>query len=225
MSEGKARIGILGGSFDPIHFGHIKPSLALAEKYQLNSVRLLPCKISPFKDNVFVSSQHRWNMVCVIAASSELFVADARELERDIPSYTYDTLREIAEEFLPQAKLFWIMGIDALAAFHEWHQAEKILQLCHVLVMRRPGYELTDDGKARKWLAQYLCNDFALLDQKDFGHIYITDTEVFETSSTQIRAAVRSGEQPRYLVPGGVWNYIKKNNLYKSDECENEKLP
>ena len=98
MSKVKGRIGILGGSFDPIHFGHIKPSLELANKYNLDRIILLPCKVSPFKQDTFASAEHRWNMVSMIASNSEVFVADARELERETPSYTYTTLCELRQQ-------------------------------------------------------------------------------------------------------------------------------
>lgn len=215
MSDAKARIGILGGSFDPIHFGHVKPSLQLAEKFQLQSIKLIPCKTSPFKDATFASAQHRWNMVSIIAGSSELFEADARELERNTPSYTYDTLKEIAQEISDNSTLFWIMGEDALPDFPRWHQAEKIMQLCHVLVMRRPGYDASDDVETNPWFRTYMCADKNKLQEKQSGYIYMTDVELFDISSTQIRETVHAGDQPRFLLPGGVWNYIKRNHLYQ----------
>lgn len=211
------RIGLLGGSFDPIHFGHIKPSLQLAEKFQLQSIKLIPCKISPFKDNTFASAQHRWNMISVISGSSELFEADARELERESASYTYETLREIAGEVSSQTTLYWIMGEDALLGFPKWHQAEKIMQLCHVLVMRRPGYDASDDTGASEWLKPYMCDNEKQLNEKQSGYIYMTNVELFDISSTQIRQTVQAGEQPRFMLPGGVWNYIKRNNLYQKN--------
>ena len=216
MSKVKVRMGILGGSFDPIHFGHIKPSIELAEKFQLSSIKLIPCKISPFKDTTFASAEHRWNMISIIAGSSDLFIADNRELQRNTPSYSYETLREIAQELASTAKLFWIMGEDALQGFPKWYEAEKIMQLCHVLVMRRPGNDTAVDETAQQWLNQYLCHDSEQLENTDCGHIYITDTEMHDISSTQIREIVQSGQQPRYLLPGGVWNYIKRNELYQS---------
>ena len=217
VSDAKARmsIGILGGSFDPIHFGHIKPSLQLAEKLHLQSIRLIPCKISPFKDNTFATAQHRWNMISIISGSSELFEADARELERDTPSYTYETLREIAGEVSSDTTLFWIMGEDALLGFPKWHQAEKIMQLCHVLVMRRSGYDASKNVESSEWLKPYMCDDESKLEEKQCGCIYMTDVELFDVSSTQIRETVQAGEQPRFMLPGGVWNYIKRNNLYQ----------
>ena len=209
------RIGLLGGSFDPIHFGHIKPSIQLAKQHQLQSVRLIPCKISPFKDSTFTTAQHRWNMISIISGNSELFEADARELERDTPSYTYETLSEIAQEVSSDSTLFWIMGEDSLPEFPDWYQAEKIMELCHVLVMRRPGYEASEKIEASAWLKSYMCEDASKLDEKQHGYIYMTDVELFEISSTQIRQTLQAGEQPRFMLPGGVWNYIKRNNLYQ----------
>ena len=184
MSDSEARIGILGGSFDPIHFGHIKPCIKLAESFQLNSIHLLPCKVSPFKENTFTSAQHRWNMVSMIAANSDLFVADARELERDTPSYTYETLLSLKGECSDDAKLFWIMGLDSLINFSRWFKAEKIMQLCHVLVVQRPGFQLPIDDQ---WLNTFLCDDIDELATKNCGCIYIADVEMIDVSSTQIR--------------------------------------
>ncbi len=219
VSDAKARmstgIGLLGGSFDPIHFGHIKPSLQLAEKFQLQSIKLIPCKISPFKENIFTSAQHRWNMISIIAGSSELFEADSRELERDSPSYTYETLREIAGEVSDEITLFWIMGEDALLDFPKWYQAEKIMQCCHILVMRRPGYDVAKEAVTSEWLKPYMCDDKKKLNEKKCGYIYMTDVDLFDVSSTEIRQTIQSGEQPKFMLPGGVWNYIKRNNLYQ----------
>lgn len=214
MSAELINIGILGGSFDPIHFGHIKPSISLAEQFNLQIIRLIPCKVSPFKDKTHASAQDRWNMISVVAGSSDLFVADARELQRETPSYTYLSLRELADEYAGKAKLFFIIGGDALNDLPKWYEAEKILQLCHVLVAPRQGFELTKDPEKLQWLKRYLCDDKSLLENSNYGHIYITDTELIEVSSTQIRQTIKSGDQPRYLLPGGVWNYIRRNQLY-----------
>jgi len=149
VSNTKTRQGLLGGSFDPIHFGHIKPCLELAEKFHLSSVKLIPCKVSPFKQETFVSAQHRWNMISIITGSSDLFEADAIELERETPSYTYETLNSISQQVSQDTQLFWIMGEDALHGLPNWHQAEKIMQLCHVLVMRRPEVSNTIDNHTK----------------------------------------------------------------------------
>ena len=217
MTNIKKNIGILGGSFDPIHFGHIKPSLALANEHNLDHIILLPCKISPFKDKIFASAEHRWNMVNMIAGNSKIFVADARELNRETPSYTYTTLCELRQELADETKLFWILGADALAGFPGWYEAEKIMHLCHVLVLRRPNYELPQHQQNLDWLKRYLCEDINQLDSKDTGHIYMAETELLDISSTQIRAMIGAGEQPKYMLPGVVWNYIRRNKLYLNE--------
>ena len=108
----KARMGILGGSFDPVHFGHIKPCLQLAEDFDLASIRLLPCKVSPFKSSPRTtpkaSVQHRLNMLSLIASANSLIQVDERELKRETPSYTYLSLREMADEYGDQVTLCWL---------------------------------------------------------------------------------------------------------------------
>lgn len=215
MSSRKRNIGILGGSFDPIHFGHIKPALELARDYQLDKVCLLPCKVSPFKENTYATSKQRWDMVSMIASNSDVFVADARELQRDAPSYTYTTLCELSQEIGDNYKLFWLLGADALNDFPQWYKADEIMQFCHVLVLRRPGYTLSADKKKMDWLNQFICEDIKQLESQNCGHIYLTETEMLNISSTKIRTMIHNGEQPKYMLPGGVWNYIKRNNLYE----------
>lgn len=215
VAEAKARIGILGGSFDPVHFGHIKPTLELAQHFNLQTVRLLPCKVSPFKSAPHASAQHRLNMLNLIADNSELLAVDDRELRRATPSYTYLTLQEMVAESAGNNTLFWIMGMDALLDFPQWYQAEEIMKLCHVLVLQRPGYVPAIRSANESWLERYLTDDVQTLDEQPAGHIFITATEMLDISSTQIRQITRSGQQPRFLLPGGVWNYIKRNKLYQ----------
>lgn len=219
----KLRVGILGGSFDPVHFGHIKPCLELAKNFNLDSIRLLPCKLSPFKSSSHAVAQHRLNMLSLIASGSSLLSVDERELRRDSPSYTYHSLRELFDEVGGQATLFWIMGMDALNNFPDWYKSAEIMELCHILVLQRPGYELICSHQQRAWLQQYLTDDLALLDNKAAGHIFITATKMLDISSSQIRAVIASGKQPRYMMPGAVWNYIKRNHLYASEEFNDDR--
>lgn len=218
----KMRVGILGGSFDPVHFGHIKPCLELAQNFNLSSILLLPCKVSPFKSSPQVSAQHRLKMLSLMATGSELLTVDERELGRDTPSYTYYSLRELADEYGDRVTLCWIMGMDALNEFPDWYKAAEIMKLCHILVLQRPGCALNCSDQKQNWLEQYLTDDLALLEKKSAGHIFVTATEMLDISSSQIRAVIASGEQPRYLLPGSVWNYIQRNHLYASqgnDDC------
>lgn len=210
MADSERRVGILGGSFDPIHFGHIKSALEIAYKFQLQKVILLPCKLSPFKQQTHTLVEHRWRMLQMVASSEKLFEADARELQRDAPSYSYLSVQEISAELGENSKLFWILGADALADFPRWHRVDDMMGLCNVLVLSRPGYEVDDNA----WLQQYRSKDLEKFEQTYPGSIFVTDTEPFEVSSSEIRSIIQSGQQPRYMLPGGVWNYIKRNKLY-----------
>ena len=217
MTKQQQYIGVLGGSFDPIHFGHIKPCMEVTNRYGLDQVRLLPCKVSPFKQQTFASDEQRWQMVKMVASNSEIFKADRRELDRVEPSFSVLTLREMANEEPTKNKLFWLLGMDALIGFPNWHLATEIMRYCHVLVLRRPGYELPLDGDVRAWLDQYLCEDFQELENTMYGHIYMTNIEMLDISSTEIREMIKKDEQPRFKMPGGIWNYIKRNQLYLND--------
>ena len=218
----KIRMGILGGSFDPVHFGHIKPCLQMAQDFDLASIRLLPCKVSPFKTSPHstpkASVQHRLMMLSLVASANNLIQVDERELRRETPSYTYLSLREMVDEFGDQVTLCWIMGMDALNGFPDWFKSDEIMELCHILVMPRPGYELDLSAQPNVWIEKYLSDDIELLEQKSAGHLFITSAQMLDISSTQIRDTIASGKQPRYLVPGGIWNYIQRNHLYGASE-------
>jgi len=220
----KMRVGILGGSFDPVHFGHVKPCQELAKNFNLASILLMPCKLSPFKSSSHASIQHRLNMLSLIASGSSLLSVDERELWRDTPSYTYHSLRELSDETGGQVTLCWIMGMDALNKFPDWYKSTEIMELCHILVLQRPGYELNCSDQQRAWLEQYLTDDLALLENKTAGHIFVTATEMLDISSSQIRAVIASGKQPRYMMPGAVWNYIQRNHLYTGEEFNDDRL-
>lgn len=210
MAENEKRLAILGGSFDPVHFGHIKPALELVRTYHLDKVILLPCKLSPFKQKTNTSIAHRWKMLQMVAAQVPQFVADSRELTRDTPSYSFLSIQEISAELGENSKLFWILGADALADFPRWYHVDDMMKLCNVLVLSRPGYEFKHDV----WLQQHMANDSEQFEHNYPGSILITNTEQFEVSSSKIRSIIQSGQQPRYMLPGGVWNYIKRNKLY-----------
>ena len=214
MTEQSQRIGILGGSFDPIHFGHIKPTLELIDKFQLQRVHFIPCKVSPFKEVTYASDKQRWDMVNLITANQTEFVADARELNRSEPSYSYLTLRELRDELGDEVTLFWILGADALEGLESWFKADEIMRLCHMLILARPGYNVDTIVQKSPWLQDYFTQNVESLEKNKFGKIYASDTAMLEISSTSIRETIQAGQQPRYMLPGNVWNYIKRNELY-----------
>lgn len=138
-------IGFFGGTFDPIHIGHVLPIKKAAEQLALDKVHIIPSNIPPHKDNTQSNSFHRSEMVKIVCQHEPLFHFDGRELERKKLSYTVDSLRDISEEFRKKKQsvnLFFFMGMDSLNTFSSWYEWKEILSLCHLVVMPRPGYTL-----------------------------------------------------------------------------------
>jgi len=218
-------LGIFGGSFDPIHFGHIKSALTLLEHFDFEKIRFIPCQLSPLKEKVYASEKHRWQMINLVCNSEQKLIADNRELKRKGPSYTIDTLIELREEFGNNQSLALIVGVDAFLRFSKWHRYEEILSYCHIMLMQRPGYSLPDaendagnkagNEKEKKYYEANKTEDSKSLTDTSHGKIFMSDLEKFDISSTLIRKTVSQGKQPKYMLPGSVWNYIQRNELYK----------
>ena len=208
-------IGVFGGSFDPIHFGHIKTALALLENFEFEQIRFVPCQLSPHKKSINASAQHRQQMLHMICDSHDKLVIDNRELNRPPPSYTIDTLLELRKEFGEQKSIALILGMDAYIAFCKWYRYEEILRHCHLLLLQRPRYRVPESGCEKELIELYGTQSITFLYDKTYGHIFLSDIEKIDVSSTMIRDTIAKGGQPRYAMPGNVWNYIKRNRVYK----------
>ena len=208
-------LGIFGGSFDPIHFGHIKLALTLLERFEFEQIRLIPCQISPLKETVHASAKHRWHMLNLVCSSQPKLVADDRELERKSPSYTIDTLMDLREECGEKQSLVLIVGVDAFLEFCKWHCYEEILAFCHLFLLQRPGYVLPESGCEKEYFELNNTEDSNILTNTPSGNIYLSNLEKVDVSSTMIRKAISEGLQPKYLLPGNIWNYIRRNKLYQ----------
>ena len=201
--------GILGGLFDPIHFGHYRPALELMPVLGLTEVRLVPCGHPVHRAPPQASAQHRWNMVRLVADGVRL-VADDRELKSPEPSYTYDTLCSLKDE--DPAPLCLLVGADALEELPSWHRAEELIQLCHVAAIARSGSEAVA-SLPNSW-GPRCTRDPEALRQSPYGRIYLHQGTFYDFSSTQVRDLIRTGTSPRYCVPGSVWAYIRRHRLY-----------
>jgi len=212
-------LGIFGGSFDPPHFGHIKSALGLIERFDFEQIRFIPCQLSPLKETVHASAEHRWQMLSLVCHSNEKLIADDRELKRKAPSYTIDTLLELREEFDDQQSLVLIVGVDAFFSFCRWHRYTEILTLCHIMLIQRPGYSMREYPEESECEKEYYnlnnTDDIKVLENTPNGKIYASDLDEIDVSSTKIRRIISEGQQPKYLLPGNVWNYIHRNKLYK----------
>lgn len=209
-------LGIFGGSFDPPHFGHIKSALALLERYKFEHIRFVPCQLSPLKKSVHASSKHRWQMLNLVCDSHPHLIADDRELKRQAPSYTMDTVLELRKEIGDQQSMALIVGVDAFLSYCKWHRYEEILSLCHIILLQRPGYSMPKgSGCEREYYDKYSTDDINQLLTLPSGKILMSDLEQLDISSTMIRKTISDDEQPKYMLPGNVWNYILRNKLYK----------
>jgi nicotinate-nucleotide adenylyltransferase len=206
---------LFGGTFDPVHYGHLKPVEALANLIGLSRVIIMPNNVPPHRPQPEATSAQRKRMVELAIQDKPLFTLDERELKRASPSYTAQTLREWREEQGPARPLAFIIGQDSLLSFPTWHDYDTILDNSHLIVCRRPGYPLTmPDATHQKWLEQHLTHDADALHAQPSGKIYLAETPWFNISATLIRERLEKGEGCDDLLPAAVLNYIMQQRLY-----------
>ena len=207
-------LGILGGTFDPIHFGHIKPALELLQFLPLDEIRFIPCGFPPHRPMPGASARQRWHMLSTVVKHQAGLRADDRELTRDGPSYTVDTLLDLRSEFGRQRPICLILGTDAYRSLPSWYRWREIPALGHIIIMTRPGTELPSKGQAAELLGQLGVQDPEILRHSPHGRILTCAITPWDISSSAIRACIQAGEVPRYMLPGAVWAYIKRHGLY-----------
>lgn len=205
-----------GGTFDPIHYGHLKPVTALAQEVGLEHVTLLPNHVPPHRPQPEANAQQRLTMVALAIRDNPLFSVDDRELHRTTPSYTIDTLEALRRERGARAPLAFIIGQDSLLTLHKWHRWEEIIHYCHLLVCARPGYSDTLDTPAlQNWLEQHRVSDPQRLRRQPHGFIYLADTPLLAISATDIRQRRHQGLSCDDLLPRPVQRYIELQGLYR----------
>lgn len=209
-------IGILGGTFDPIHFGHTEPAKVVANYLSLNKILFIPTNIPPHKTTPHSSAKQRVDMVTLACKNEDGFYCDQRELERTGNSYTVDTLKSIKQNY-PKHSLFFIIGLDSLLTFTRWHKHQEILSLCHLVVNSRPNYQLNQLNKDTKdLLTKHQVNDLTTLNtQAHGGIIFVPEHTAYNISSTQIRAKLTNNQVCQHLVNRDVLSFINKNQLYR----------
>ncbi len=209
-------IGIFGGTFDPVHYGHLRSAFEMLQALQFEEVRFIPCGDPPHRGATFASATQRFEMVDVAIAGQRGFVADDRELRRDGPSYTYDTVAELRREF-PQRSLGLILGMDAFLSLPKWYRWKEILDVAHIVVAHRPGWKAPDIGALGELLSEYGTHRVTDLHEATHGRIHIHAVTQLEIASTEIRELVAAGRDPRFLMPDAVTKVIKDTGLYMSE--------
>lgn len=210
-----SRIGILGGTFDPVHIGHLRGALEAVELMGLDELRLIPSARPPHRETPNSSAEHRLAMVRRAAEGVAPLSVDARELERDKPSYTLDTLESLRDELGPEVQLFLLLGWDAFCGLPSWHRWNELLEHCHILVLQRPDADSEAPETLRDLLAARSAADPQAL-QGPGGQISFIWQSPLAVSATQIRQLLAAGRSVRFLVPDAVLAYINEHGLYRA---------
>jgi nicotinate-nucleotide adenylyltransferase len=206
---------ILGGTFDPVHFGHLRPALEVQQALGVESVHLVPCHTPPHRAAPRASPQQRLTLLRAAVADEPALTIDERELQRGGSSYMVDTLAALREERLRQP-LCLALGMDAFAELHTWKRWREIAQLCHLVVMRRPGSTWPQRGAVAELAQAARVEDASVLRQRPAGCVVGVDVTPLGVSATQIRTLLASGRSARFLLPDVVLDRIRQENWYAS---------
>lgn len=193
----KIRLGVMGGTFDPIHFGHLVAASEAASAFNLDKVIFVPTG-EPWQKQTITDSEHRYRMTQLAIAGNEHFDLSRVDVDRPGPTYTVDTLRDIRAQ-QPDAELFFITGADSISQIGTWKDSDQIWPLAHLVGVTRPGHALE-------------------VPKSPHGAVSLLEIPALAISSTDIRARVKAGKPIDYLLPEAVIDYIQQNNLYRSDQ-------
>lgn len=210
---GTAPLGIFGGTFDPIHFGHLRTAFEILQALQLRELRFIPAGDPPHRAPPRVDAQRRLQLVRAAVADQPGFAVDDREVRRQGPSYTVLTLGELRAEF-PEVPLCLVVGMDAFAGLPTWHRWSELLQLAHIVVAPRPGWVAPGSGEVSDLLAGHRVQDAAALRVATAGCIFVQPVTQLEISSTELRDLLAAGRDPRYLVPDAVRDLLHETRIY-----------
>ncbi len=207
-------LGIFGGTFDPIHYGHLRTALELKARLELAAVHFVPVANPPHRSAPLNDGQLRLRMVEAAISDEPGFVADDRELKRPGLSYTVDTLASFRGELGAARPLCLLLGMDAFLGLPQWHRWRELLELAHVVVAHRPGWQAPHSGELGDWLRTRAAEDAAALATRPAGFVHVQPVTQLEISSTDLRDSLRAGRDPKYLVPDGVREIILETECY-----------
>jgi len=209
------RIGLFGGTFDPVHIGHLRGALEVAEQFGFDELRLIPSARPPHRETPQVSAAQRLEMVQLAVAGVAPLVVDDRELKRERPSWTIETLESLRTELDADDQLFLLVGWDAFCGLPSWHRWSELLDHCHILVLQRPDADSEAPEDLRDLVAARSAVDPLSL-QGPAGQIAFVWQTPLAISATQIRQLLGEGRSVRFLVPDAVLAYIHAHGLYRA---------
>ncbi|MBZ0104773.1 MAG: nicotinate-nucleotide adenylyltransferase [Sulfuricella denitrificans] len=212
-----APIGILGGTFDPVHFGHLRLAEELVQQLALSEVRFIPAANPWHRKKPAATAMQRMEMIRLAIAGNARFVLDEREIRKNSPGYTVETLQELRQERGSRQPVCLLLGADAFLGLPSWHRWRELFELAHVVVAHRPGFSLLQeqmDDLLREELEQRISTNPPSLQSSPGGRIMTSPITPLAISATAIRAGIKVGRSPRYLLPQSVLDYIRAQELY-----------
>ena len=205
VDNGQSRIGIMGGTFDPIHYGHLAAAEAARIEFGLCKVIFMPAGNPPHKQSQAISdAEHRYRMTALATSSNSGFEVSRLEVDKAGITYTFDTMKELRNIYGEAPAIYFITGADAVLELLTWYKLGELLTLCKFIAVTRPGFDIC---KLEQKIAE--------ITSKYDGEIICLEVPLLEISSTDIRERIRSGKPVKYLLPEEVEAYIHKNGLYK----------
>ncbi len=210
---GAGPVGIFGGTFDPIHYGHLRTAFEMLQALRFAEVRFIPSGDPPHKGELYAEAVLRLEMVRAATANEPRFIVDDCELQRAGPSYTVDTLAALRMEF-STVPMGLIIGMDAFLGLTSWRRWEELLELAHIVVAHRPGWRAPDMGPLGELVAERGTHRIEDLHDAVAGRVHIHAVTQLEISSTEIRELVGAGRDPRYLMPDAVRDVILEHGCY-----------
>jgi len=206
-------IGIFGGTFDPVHYGHIKPALSVKHALHLEQLRFIPNREPPHRETPWLDVGQRLSLLKAALAEYEGVVVDERELEREGPSYMVDTLLSLKQDY-PQQNFCLIIGMDAFIGINRWHRWHELFDLCHIVVTQRPGFNesaVTEDMDADDagFLRQRITRNISDLSLQPAGKILLQSVPQLDISSTMIRERLYSGEDVSQWMPASAYTQLR----------------
>ncbi len=212
----KRLLGVFGGTFDPVHYGHLRLAETLRQKLVLDNVFLLPCHTPVHRPQPLASPEQRVALLKLALQEFPQLTIDCREIQRGGASYMYDSLSEIHQE-QPDANLCLLVGLDAFMGFTKWYRWQQILQLAHIVVLSRPGTVMPIDSEAGELYQQHSITSIEQLRVQATGGIYRVETEQYNVSASELRACLQQGQAVDQWVPTAVAQWLDVHAVYNRE--------
>jgi nicotinate-nucleotide adenylyltransferase len=212
-------IGIFGGTFDPVHFGHLRTALEIKESLELAQVRLVPCRRPPHREPPAASAEQRLIMLRSAVQNEPAITIDPQELQREGASFSVDTLAAIRKETGETTPICLIVGMDAFAGLETWHRWRTLFDLAHIVVMQRAGIAPSLPHTLTEFIEDKTAQTVSMLHSNPSGLILFQEVIQLDISATRIRRLIKEGRNPRWLLPDSVLQMIKEQHLY-TQSCQ-----